>query len=168
MPNDRELWQSALEAANRLLQLLNTIDQQQGGSDTTKKPKKATLERFNDFWELYPRKVAKVAAQKAWIKNNCDQIADSIIEGMPGHSSFCTSDISFIPYPATWLNQRRWEDAKVVNQVEAVDLNKMIENIEQRHMRALEEQDAYLRESGFLPSNGSAKGSISNNGTKIQ
>lgn len=67
---------------------------------------------FADFWELYPRKQSKRAAEKAWhreIKAGADprEIIEGLRRQLPG---FARKDKQFIPHPSTWLNQARWED----------------------------------------------------------
>lgn len=64
------------------------------------------------FWEAYPRKASKVAAKKAFDKLKVD---DSLLEQMLNvleiqKQSKQWADKQFIPYPTTYLNQRRWED----------------------------------------------------------
>jgi len=64
---------------------------------------------FEDFYKLYPRKVGRAAARKAWEKlSDDDQTkAMSVLE----HKyEWATTEMRYIPHPATWLNGRRWED----------------------------------------------------------
>lgn len=67
---------------------------------------------FATFWELYPKKVAKGAAIKAWQKlNKNDQV--EVLEALPNHIKYWQvkdTEKEFIPYPASWLNQMRWLD----------------------------------------------------------
>ena len=69
---------------------------------------------FDRFWARYPRKVAKVAALKAWRKINPDHDTTAAI--LVGVECHCESDQwlrdggQYIPHPATYLSQRRWED----------------------------------------------------------
>ena len=70
--------------------------------------------RFGEFWAAYPRKQGKGAAEKAWgkIKPNAkvfDQIM-SAVESQKHCEQWQKHNGQFIPNPATWLNQRRWED----------------------------------------------------------
>lgn len=71
---------------------------------------------FDRFWEDYPRKVAKVAALKAWKKLNpddllCEAIGASL--AWQRQSPQWTKDKgAFVPHAATWLNQRRFEDQR--------------------------------------------------------
>ena len=64
---------------------------------------------FTRFWKAYPRKVSKPHAQKAWRLNKCDAIAERVIAALDAQKPLW-KDPQFIPYPATWLNGRRWED----------------------------------------------------------
>lgn len=69
---------------------------------------------FEQFWAVYPKKVGKDAAQKAFDKRKPD---DGLLAAMLStlavqvNSSQWTKDEGqFIPNPATWLNQGRWQD----------------------------------------------------------
>lgn len=64
---------------------------------------------FDAFWSLYPRKVAKAAARKAWEKAKCDDFADRVIAGLKRQLPHWT-EARFIPHPASWLNAGRWDD----------------------------------------------------------
>ena len=67
-------------------------------------------EKFNKFWSLYPRKVAKIVAERRWKKLSNKDI-DEIFKIYHEHLIRCRyKDIQYVPHPATWLNQRRWED----------------------------------------------------------
>jgi hypothetical protein len=67
---------------------------------------------FDKFWLGYPRKVGKGAAEKAWVKAVQSTEAQTIIASLGSHKF--SEDINYIPHPATWLNQRRWEDVPAV------------------------------------------------------
>ena len=62
--------------------------------------------KFNLFWQVYPRKVAKKAALNAWEKNNCESIADEVIQAVNDQIKYTYRDTEkqYIPHPATWLN----------------------------------------------------------------
>lgn len=70
--------------------------------------------RFTRFWEQYPKKVAKVDARKAFNRlNPDDELLGVMLSALERHkaSDGWTKDGGrFIPYPSTWINQRRWED----------------------------------------------------------
>lgn len=66
---------------------------------------------FTDFWSLYPRKVAKGAARKAWAKALKSTDAESIITALKAQlPAWQQSDPKFVPHAATWLNGERWAD----------------------------------------------------------
>lgn len=70
--------------------------------------------KFEEFWKMYPNKKAKVVAKKAWAKiTDIDTIFTVIMSALDAHKKteqWTKSGGKFIPHPATWLNQRRWED----------------------------------------------------------
>lgn len=65
---------------------------------------------FIKFWNSYPRKAGKGAALKAWAKVQKEGIATETILTALKSQHLETREIQYIPHPATWLNQRRWED----------------------------------------------------------
>lgn len=71
--------------------------------------------RFGMFWDAYPKKVAKAAAEKAWAKLCPDQpLFDQIMSGLAAATqseSWNKDGGQFIPHAATWLNGKRWTDA---------------------------------------------------------
>lgn len=73
-------------------------------------PQKVTRESFNRFWEQYPKKIGKGAAEKAWMKVSPELELRIIAAITAQKKSEQWKDPQYIPHPATWLNQRRWED----------------------------------------------------------
>lgn len=69
-------------------------------------------EDFELFWQAYPKKKSKGEAYKAFkkIKNVNVQTMINAVEEQKNTSQWKKDDGQFIPYPATWLNQQRWED----------------------------------------------------------
>ena len=63
---------------------------------------------FDEFWKIYPRKVAKATARKSFIRR---QNKDEIIEGAKRLAADPNlPETQFIPHPATWLNREGWLD----------------------------------------------------------
>lgn len=69
---------------------------------------------FQEFWSNYPKKTGKGAALKAWRKlKPSNEFQARILAAIDQQ---CQSDQwqkdggQFIPNPATWLNQGRWDD----------------------------------------------------------
>lgn len=63
---------------------------------------------FDAFWIQYPKKDAKQDAQKAWAKLK-DPDREACIARTPAFVA-SKEDKKFLPYGATYLNGRRWED----------------------------------------------------------
>ena len=68
------------------------------------------------FWNAYPRKVGKLAAEKAWAKAKKRKDFPNIeailltLEKQKASKDWTKDGGQFIPLPATWLNQGRWAD----------------------------------------------------------
>jgi len=68
---------------------------------------------FEEFWDVYPRKVAKQDAVKAFAKLKPDAAFVAVlVAAVKRHaqSEQWQRGIQFVPHPASWLNGRRWED----------------------------------------------------------
>jgi len=77
------------------------------------------MNTFNNLWAMYPRKVNKRMAEKAFSKLNPME-QEQAIEAMPNHIKYWKSQdtqLAFIPHLATWLNQYRFEDEIVIEEV---------------------------------------------------
>lgn len=80
------------------------------------KPKKRDAEHrhFAAFWTAYPRKTAKPNAEKAFARIDPDDATFAAmlaaLDRQRRSPDWCKDGGQFIPHPATWLNQRRWED----------------------------------------------------------
>jgi hypothetical protein len=71
---------------------------------------------FDEFWSAYPRKIAKAVARKAFAKLTEQQQLDAC-KAIDDHNAYWQTketELEFIPHPATWLNQERWEDELVI------------------------------------------------------
>ena len=77
---------------------------------------------FETFYSSYPKKVAKPNARKAWDKNKCK--LEEVLPALEKHKK-TWNDPQFIPHPATWLNQRRWEDDVLVKQESSTPKGRM-------------------------------------------
>lgn len=69
---------------------------------------------FDAFWGQYPRKRNKGYAEKAWVKLCPDDgLFANLMHGLAlakASSEWGKDGGQFIPYPATWLNAKGWED----------------------------------------------------------
>jgi len=80
---------------------------------------------FDSFWTLYPEKVGKDAALKAWNKRkkagdlpSLEVLVEAIgryIDAKPADRAYCN--------PSTWLNQGRWQDVPSSTAAPAVTTN---------------------------------------------
>lgn len=80
---------------------------------------------FDRFWKQYPKKVAKAAAEKAWRKLKAtNDLEATILRAIDAHKAtekWQENGGAFIPHPASWLNQRRWEDELPASQSAVYD-----------------------------------------------
>lgn len=75
---------------------------------------------FADWWEHYPRKVGKKAAQTAYVKarrricreTGCKpaEARERLLESARAFAGSPKGRGAYCPHPATWLNQGRWDD----------------------------------------------------------
>lgn len=67
---------------------------------------------FSAFWKAYPRKTAKPAAERAFRKAHISDLTALLadIERRKRTEDWQKDKGKYIPHPATYLNQRRWED----------------------------------------------------------
>lgn len=72
------------------------------------------VDLFSEFWKAYPKKTAKLKAQQAFNKFSVTQDMLnqmlSALEVQRKSDEWSKEGGKYIPYPATWLNGRRWED----------------------------------------------------------
>ena len=77
---------------------------------TNNQVNKEYIDRFDEFWKHYPRKVSKPNALKAWIKIKPDDDLTKTIISAISKQNLSAKEEQFIPHPASWLNGKRWED----------------------------------------------------------
>lgn len=69
--------------------------------------------QFEEFWKEYPRKVGKGAAKRAFEKVIKTVTLETLVTALRRQkcgSQWTRDNGQYIPHPATWLNQQRWED----------------------------------------------------------
>lgn len=68
-------------------------------------------QKFEQFWDAYPKKVGKVAAREAFrqVEYPLDDLLDAVARQSESEL-WGREDGRYIPNPATWLSQERWED----------------------------------------------------------
>jgi hypothetical protein len=80
--------------------------------------KKNTIEKtnqlekqFDSFWSLYPRRVGKTAAKKAFDKAVDSVGLETVLDGVKRFASDpYLPETKYVPHPSTWLNEGRWDD----------------------------------------------------------
>ncbi len=88
--------------------------------DTQKTLSKDTINRhtlngaFSRFWDAYPKKRSKGQAEKAWLKlKPSPDLAEQICQAVDRaktQADWRKANGQYVPYPATWLNAKGWED----------------------------------------------------------
>jgi hypothetical protein len=86
----------------------NTVSESVSETDTRTARQDAGFEKF---WAAYPKKVGKQAALSAYkkVKVPVDTMI-SAVEAQKRSAQWTKENGRYIPNPATWLNQGRWED----------------------------------------------------------
>ena len=95
---------------------LNTKESSTNQSSTKGLSTKQDIYPFEEFWTAYPKKKAKEAARKAWNKLKPDEaLGKTIIQAVLESAKtkdWLKENGKYIPYPATYLNGKRWEDER--------------------------------------------------------
>lgn len=75
-----------------------------------KKTADGVTSTWEEFWELYPRKVGKEFAKTSFFKIEAN-LYPTLIEAIKIQKEGPDwKETQFIPHASTWLNQKRWED----------------------------------------------------------
>ena len=102
---------------------------------------------FDAFWNAYPRKMGKIAAHKEWDKIAPDDSLCGVIfaalNAQIASPGWNREYGRYIPYPARWLAERRWEDvpAEVAGNKSSFDTNEFFEAALRRSEKLLEDED---------------------------
>lgn len=123
---------------------------QEGSNKRTNKPSRASRTRsdfsdiadqhFEEWYQAYPKRTAKIAAKKAYIKALSVLAADERVKS--GQSTavdilLCAAhsyaqerrgqDPQYTPAPSVWLNGGRWDDERLPQFVNTQNRNELIE-----------------------------------------
>jgi DNA-binding transcriptional regulator PaaX len=110
-------------------------------------PHNDIVQAFNEFWEIYPRKQGKGKAKEAFIKATKVAHVDEVVAGAERYAADPNlPDPKFVPLPATWLNQERWDDGPLPLNRELTNSERNIQNF--RAKLALLEEPMKEVESG--------------------
>ena len=98
------------------IDIKNTITHQKGAKEKPPKPFSSIHQKevFEVWWSQYPKKKSKGNAEKAWAKINpsaelTEKIMQSLVAAVKSYD-WTKEDGEYIPYPASWLNAKGWED----------------------------------------------------------
>lgn len=87
--------------------------------------KEDTISDFDVFWKAYPKKIGKEAARKAFKKVRVKvDLLVSAVEEQKHCEQWTRDNGQYIPNPATWLNQGRWEDEPLTKLGQALQSEK--------------------------------------------
>jgi hypothetical protein len=93
---------------------------------------------FDKFWQAYPKKKGKGAAEKAF--NNAKKLSDfnldaiiMAIEKQKKSQDWKKDGGQFIPHPSTWINQKRWLDEEGQSQID--DYDAYMESVIEKNQR---------------------------------
>lgn len=108
---------------------------------------------FREFYRVYPRKIGKLDAEKAFRQMTARGYeSEAIIEGAKKFASAMAregKEMQFIPYPATWLRAGRWMDGELQETIKPSEADLMVRKVE-----TLDELRGWLMEThGKIPAN---------------
>ncbi len=93
--------------------------------------KKTYTVDFVLFWLRYPKKVGKKAAYKAWLKAKDKpdiKIIFAALADQKRSEQWTKNNGQYIPNPATWINQGRWDDEIITNLNQTISTPKIFPN----------------------------------------
>jgi hypothetical protein len=94
--------------------LKENIGEERKGEEKRDRGALVVGERFAEFWSAYPRKVGKKAALAAWKKAKIGNgLFPQVIQAVKTQAKseqWQKDNGQYIPNPATWINQGRWDD----------------------------------------------------------
>jgi hypothetical protein len=74
----------------------------------------ARAREFETFYAAYPKHEGRAPAEKAWAKVDAPlEVLLAAVKRQAASPNWQKDGGRYIPMPATWLNQRRWEDEAV-------------------------------------------------------
>lgn len=101
----------------------NNSDNSNTKNNTNNNLNNQYLVSFEKFWSIYPKKSSRKAAEKEWeaLEVNED-LFKRMVEALAWQiktENWTKDNGKYIPYPSTWLNDRRWEDEPPAEVAEA-------------------------------------------------
>ena len=99
-------------------------------TDKKTKAKKNLEEEFEEeFWPIAVNKKARGSARKAYLAARNKISKEELLRAWTVHNAAWkekkgTEDWEFVPHPATWLNQERWDDDETCEETVEIDKSK--------------------------------------------
>lgn len=101
-------WQSESDTDGNADRMQNPMPRER------EREKEQTSAAFAAWWAIYPKKVGKGQAAKAYRtaakKTSTDNLAESLLKQLPWFAAQVKPEGDFRPQAATWLNGERWDD----------------------------------------------------------
>ena len=102
---------------------------------------------FNSFYDIYPRKVGKAEALKAYKKIH-DKDLKAVFSGLNRYVEKWSKEKTekdFIPHASTWLNQKRWDDEIDITIEQPKFKDQLDEQISKRSSNAIQQSKQLKR-----------------------
>lgn len=69
------------------------------------------LATFDDFWTLFPKRIARKEAEKAWNRLTASDRIEALTALVAWRREWLKrGELQYVPNGATWLNGERWTD----------------------------------------------------------
>jgi len=94
------------------VRLNNVIDVVRAALEVEPAPPRKDPPGFAAFWDAYPKKQGKDAARRAWARKRPP--IDLCMTAIGWQLNSKQWRDGYVPNPATWINDGRWEDPKPV------------------------------------------------------
>ena len=118
----REKSVKASTAGKRSFSVRSTPVEQPFNHKDKDKDKELKTSSFDEFWSVYPRKVGKQDALKAFERALRLATAEEIVTGAQRYADDRNRLAEFTAHPATWLNRGSWSDEPLPNRASNADL----------------------------------------------
>lgn len=116
--------------------VLRTVRNHQKNRQGNRQELAATPDRFDEFWSIYPRKVSKPDARRAWAAALKRTDADTVIDGARRYADDPNRDPSYTKHPGTWLRNECWNDDPLPARGGTRPLDRQAELLRQEMARA--------------------------------
>ncbi len=131
------------ERSTNAEQALNHKEEEEDKEEDKEKKANITL-MFDDFWKIYPIKVGKGAARKAFEKALRLESFEVIIKGAERYKLDPNRSQAYTAHAATWLNAQRWTDEPLPARVLSPD-EKREKELQESRAKAEQERLKNLR-----------------------